>query len=220
MRLEGTQIVIDEKPFCVWELDQNRRNHNFIKNFDPYYFRYIANMHNSVFKSDEESENHQYSALSIRLTYSHALETFFAFLFASLQAPDCLSGWLKKYSPKDLENLIQKVSHRKNILTKIKLESISWVSIAKCIFQNVVLKNSEQSDKYKKKFGLLWKFFSKDFTNDKIREEYNSLKHGFRITPGGFGIAIGLQDAPDKPAPPERMQTVGYSKFGSLSFES
>jgi len=100
-------------------------------------------------------------------------------------------------------------------LSKIELESFTWKGIANAIFQNVNFIDEENSLKYKEKFGILWKLLSNDLIDNKIREEYNSLKHGFRVTAGGFGIAVGLQDAPDIPAPPERMQTIGYSKFGS-----
>jgi hypothetical protein len=58
---------------------------------------------------------------------------------------------------------------------------------------------------YKKKFALLWKsILANDFLNKNIRYEYNESKTWFfRIIPGGIGIEIGLQNAPDIPAPPE-----------------
>jgi len=215
MFLEGSKFVVDEKPYCAWEISLIKNNQSFIKKIEPKYFKYLSNVNFNIFKNDKDELNHQFAALSLRIAYSHALETFFALLFSALQAPDCISGWLKKYAINDLINLINKVSTRKKILSKIELESFTWRGIANTIFQNVKFEDEENTLKYKEKFGILWKLLSNDFIDTKIREEYNSLKHGFRITPGGFGIAVGLQDAPDIPAPPERMKTIGYSKFGS-----
>jgi hypothetical protein len=39
-------------------------------------------------------------------------------------------------------------------------------------------------------FSSLWKHFAEDFLRDGFSEEYNSIKHGFRLRIGGFSLAM------------------------------
>jgi hypothetical protein len=64
-------------------------------------------------------------------------------------------------------------------------------------------------------FGDLWGRFASDFLNEKQNQEYNSLKHGLRLRPGGFTLAVGTEETPGVGAPPERMRSLGGSEFGS-----
>lgn len=40
-------------------------------------------------------------------------------------------------------------------------------------------------------FSTLWYRFAGDYLNENLIAEYNSLKHGFRINPGGFKLMVG-----------------------------
>ena len=51
------------------------------------------------------------------------------------------------------------------------------------------------------------------------RAEYNSIKHGLRVNPGGSYIAVGAEQTPGVPAPPEAMRSMGGSPYGSTFFE-
>jgi hypothetical protein len=46
-------------------------------------------------------------------------------------------------------------------------------------------------------------------------DEYNSIKHGFRVRSGGVTLLAGLEEEPGVPAPPENMELIGHSEFGS-----
>ncbi len=72
--------------------------------------------------------------------------------------------------------------------------------------------------RYREAFGRLWGRFANDFLNDMARREYNSLKHGFRIDPGGFSVSVGWERSPGLPCPPEAMHSIGGSQFGSSFF--
>ncbi len=89
--MQYSKFVVDELPFCVWEWDLRDRNLEFINDFDPAYFKYLANVHRQSFETEEHK---QHAGLSLRTSYVHGLETFFAILFATIQAPDCVIGWL------------------------------------------------------------------------------------------------------------------------------
>jgi hypothetical protein len=46
----------------------------------------------------------------------------------------------------------------------------------------------------------------------------SSPKHGLRTRPGGLTLAIGFEETPGIPAPPEKMHNLGGSKFGTSYF--
>jgi len=55
-----------------------------------------------------------------------------------------------------------------------------------------------------------------DYVDEKHRAEYNSIKHGLRASHGRFALAVGIQEVPGIPAPPEVMQLVGFSRDASF----
>lgn len=67
-------------------------------------------------------------------------------------------------------------------------------------------------------FSTLWYRFAGDYLNENLIAEYNSLKHGFRINPGGFKLMVGPESTPGVAAPAERMTSLGSSEFGSSFF--
>ena len=64
-------------------------------------------------------------------------------------------------------------------------------------------------------FSTLWYRFAGDYLNRNLIAEYNSLKHGFRVNPGGFNLMVGPDSTPGVAAPAERMTSLGSSEFGS-----
>ncbi len=46
-------------------------------------------------------------------------------------------------------------------------------------------------------------------------DEYNSLKHGFRIKAGGFGLSIDLEHQYGLPPPDDEMKLIGHSEYGA-----
>ena len=86
------------------------------------------------------------------------------------------------------------------------------------IHRCLVLSDKEKEAEIKSAFGSFWKSLASDYLDPGLRDEFNSLKHGLRVQPGGFRVAFGLQESPGIPAPPRRMQIIGQSKFGSTTF--
>lgn len=216
--MQYSVIVIDNTPYCFWDWNLKEKNLEFIRNFDPIYFEYISNLHLSVINSKESSKkDKQYASIAIRNAYSHSLETLFAFIGATIQARDFVPGWLNKYKPHELYSFVNKIHHNKNIRNKLKVNHLSWQSLSKIIhvFQ---LDNDAHTHQIKDNFGDLWQRLASDFLNDEFRKEYNSIKHGYRAQPGGFQMAIGIEKEPGIPAPPERMQSLGGSDYGSSFF--
>lgn len=152
---------------------------------------------------------------NIRALYGQALETFFAMLFATLQAPYCVVGWLQKYNRRDLLELINIVTENREFkLFKVFLKQNRW----ECISETINLfdvTTSEHRNDFICQFAKFWKLLAKDFIDDRQSAEYNSIKHGFRIEHGGFKLSIGKNTSSGHPTDTKGQMLLGSSKYGS-----
>lgn len=209
-------FVIDEKPYCLWDAENKHINLDTIKRIDPKYFSAMA----EIFKPLLESDQKQYVSIALRTFYSHALETLFALICATIQAPHCVVGWLLKYQNRDLFSLVRKIHSVEPILTipQLKIERPkNWNNIAKVIFSPIKTDEVEKN-KIIESFGELWSHFAFDFLNQLASEEYNSIKHGLRLHMSGFYFAMGIQKHKGEIVPSDRMNLVSQSDFGSSFF--
>lgn len=203
-------FVINKRPVCFWDPDLPEVNKEFIKGIKAEYYQYIARDQ----LQNLESDHSQFAAILLRTTYAQGLESFFSLLCSTLQAPNCVVGWLLNYRPSELFSLIEDIQQELPIKTLFRLDKITWLEISKLINQFPTL-NEEDNEKLQREFSLLWESYARDLLDESFRSEYNSFKHGLRLTPGGFSFSAGLQDNPDTPAPPDRMKKIFGSKFGS-----
>jgi len=90
--------------------------------------------------------------------------------------------------------------------------------ISDLVFSRFSTGDIEADERIRANFAHLWSHFASDFLNENFDREYNSIKHGSRAKFGGFYFALGLEDEPGVPAPPERMQAMANSVFGSSFF--
>ncbi len=151
------------------------------------------------------------------MVYSHALESFLAFLFAALQAPDCVIGWIHRYELAHLKSLVQKINAHERILSKIRAPVRSWRDISNTIM-TFILKDKAKEKRIKAGFAEAWRRFADDFVHEPFVKEYNSIKHGLRVRGGGFILAIGVEERRGVPAPPDSMVSLGGSQFGSTFY--
>lgn len=63
--------------------------------------------------------------------------------------------------------------------------------------------------------ALLWSALSEQFLDKHLHEEYNNIKHGLRLRPSDWYFALGVEDIPGVPAPPEKMRMVSQSEYGA-----
>lgn len=215
--LQYSFFLVDERQFCLWDIDLKKRNIEFLESLDPSYFEYVANLYSRNTGDSDETQNKesQHAALAMRTAYSQALETLFALICAFIQAPRCISAWINLYKSYELRNVIDKIHNHKPLLSQITLQSPSWSSISEIIFQGLVIEDKEQEAAIKTGFAQLWSRFASDFLDNEFTREYNSIKHGLRVRPGGFSITVGPQNKPGEPTPTEKMILVGKSDFGS-----
>lgn len=210
--MQNTVFLVNDEPFCLWGFDLKQRNDEFLRGLDAEYFDYCLKAHLAT-------EDEQRASVAIRTTLHHALETLFSILGAYIQAHDCPYAWLAKCSTSDLRIFVQRVSSGyPDIFTKINMPSVDWATIAEAIFH----KCFPDTDKQRRTvacFSNLWVRFAQDFLNTNYIDEYNSLKHGFRVRRGGFSLAMGKQPAEGVPAPKNEMHLLGKSDFGTSFFK-
>lgn len=216
MSIKYSIFAVNETSYCVWDWDIKSVNTAFLESIDPKYFEYAA--HTNVANLD--SEQKQFAATAVRVAFYHALETFFALIFGALQAPDCVVGWVQKYQPAQLRKMIKQINS--GLITfpyKLKISKLSWESISAHI-NLFSYPEEERTIETKQLFARLWRRFADEYLSEDSTLEYNSIKHGFRAKSGGFALAIGIEDQPGVPAPPEKMHLLGQSEFGNSFFRA
>lgn len=207
-------FLVGKRAFCLWDQDIKKLNSNFLSGIDPEYFEYLADT-NFEKIGDEREDIHQHAALAIRTAFSQGLETFFAMIFASIQAPHCVPAWMNLYKNSELYDLVCKVNSYERILSLLKEQVVSWENLSNVVHASLILEDKEKETSIKEGFGNLWSRFATIYLQDGFSEEYNSIKHGLRVRSGGFSFAMGAEDKPGVPAHPERMVLMGKSKFGT-----
>lgn len=210
-KLEYYKFMINERPFCYWGLDLANQNSEFLEGIDTDYFVYLADAHLKMLEGDHKLR----AALAIRTAYSQALETFFSFLGAGIQAPKAVPIWLAKYTNAELDDFVNKIRLSKPIYSIFGYKTVSWEHISFTFHRNLILEDKEKERTIKASFAKLWSQLAQDFANNNFKKEYNSIKHGLRVKPGGFSLMMGLEERPGTPAPQESMHLLGHSDFGS-----
>lgn len=202
-------FVVDETPRCMWDWDIAQHNRDFINSIDPTYFQHLADVHAGLLEGDQK----QYAATTLRAGYSQGLETLFALLCALVQAPSCMIGWVLQYRHEDLFSVTRKIHNHQPVLSKLSLSPVTWDTLAAMIHH--LPEEDKEHQWVPGAFGRLWHGLAADFLNEQMSAEYNSIKHGLRLHMGGFYFALGLEETPGVPAPPENMRVMDNSVFGS-----
>ena len=207
-------FLVDERPFCVWDTNFDKNVFDFLESIEPEYYEFIADrlIRSALSKSKKISK---YSSLTLRTTYSQALETLFALIASSIQAPNCPHAWFATYRNQDLENIVQKIQNRQKLSSQLKNGVANWENISDALFSPLALKDKEKEKAIKRGFASLWSRLASDFMDSGFSNEYNSIKHGLRIKHGGFYITIGKENTPGVRAPKENMQLLGKNEYGS-----
>lgn len=215
MTLSNYVFSVNDEPFCIWDDSLSERNLEFLEHFDPEYFEYLAT---TALNDLEDTEHQKHAALLMRQGLYHGLETLFSMLGALIQAPDCVYGWVLKCNPGDVRKIVERINREDDLLPRqLVLGRLSWKELCDHIF---LCSNPDPSEAQKNadNFSGLWQKFADHYLKEENVQEYNGIKHGFRIRPGGFGLRYGRQPEAGVPALLEEMKTLGYSKFGSSFF--
>ena len=210
--VQNSIFAVNEEPYCIWEIDIAERNREFLDGIDVTYFDYLLNVY-------LESEDEKRAAIALRATLHHAMETMFSLLGAYIQAPECVYAWIAKCTNSDLRQLVKNIgSHHNTLFTKLNVEQVSWESISKLVFQ-CYKPDSDRNAQTTRLFASLWQRLAHELIDANHVDEYNSIKHGFRVRSGGFSLAVGLEHEYGVAPPAEEMKMIGSSEHGSSFFK-
>lgn len=204
---------VGERAFCCWEHDHADRTLAFLKGVDRQYFATVA----GILAAQLSTERALAASVALRALYQQGIESLMSLLGAMSQAPGCVQLWIAKCSTQDLHEIVQALTAGRPILTphgrrRVTLEDLShrthqyaWVTEA-------------GADSTAARYARLWARLAHEFLDETARAEYNAIKHGHRVSAGGFQLAIGVEAQPGVPAPAEAMRSLGGSKYGSTFF--
>lgn len=127
--MQSSVFAVNDEPYCLWEVDLEARTRTFLEGIDPDYFDYVLQAHT-------ETEDEKRAMVAIRLSLHHATEALFSLLGSFVQAPDCPYAWIAKCSNPQLREFAERVNREdRSLITKLRLPSVSWVSVASSIFE-------------------------------------------------------------------------------------
>lgn len=179
-------IFVNREPFRVWSGASTYRDQDLIHGLRP-------DLHLRLAKDLVDSLNHEdndHAVLGLRLLYGLGLETFFALLFATLQAPGAPSAWLLLYRDDDLQELIERFQAGEDLPSRLVCsEPGSWEALAVMLFPSSLMED-EACRGRAKRLGQLWAEWASEYLNKDMKAEFNSLKHGLRIRSAAPYLAI------------------------------
>jgi len=216
--LHATGIYVNEKSYAFWGTQLKEQNRDCIATIEPDLWKNLFNT--AVAPFAEENREKQVlvaSATAARIQYGFALETLFALLFAAIQAPHCVIGWLQHYRLRDIDSLIDKINSRTQIPVGVNLSEISWTSISERIHCNFTMDDKKVEQETKEYFVKALKRFSDELLDEGKRCEFNSLKHSMRVRAGGFGMSVSPASAEGEIP---REIAFGYCEYGSTYYKS
>lgn len=108
-------------------------------------------------------------------------------------------------------------SKDKSLFIRYRFKRLTWLAISEVIF-NHYLSGTEKQKKTVELFSVLWQRLSHEYLDENQINEYNSIKHGFRIKAGGFALAIGEEKEYGVSPPPSEMHLIGKSDHGTSFF--
>jgi hypothetical protein len=210
--MQSFPFAVNDEPFCLWEVEPERRVRSFLDGIDVDFFEYRLQTH-------LETEDEQRALVAIRFSLHHATEAMFSLLGAFVQAPRCPYAWIAKCSNDNLRALTARVSRSDpQLISKLNIPIVNWHSVGTAIFATYQ-PGTERQENTVKCFADLWDRLTGEINDQTYVDEYNALKHGFRIRPGGFTLAVGVEHEYGVPPPASEMESIGQPAFGASFYK-
>jgi hypothetical protein len=200
-----------------WGDDLRRQNLEFLKSLDPGYFQFVADSCSGHLDDATrlEKRDRQRAAQMLRVVHGQGVESLMAMIGALAQSPEFPVGWMLRYQASDLDEVIRAISDEQPFPSLLNPKPVTWHSISTLVHS--ALPDDGVKQAMTAKFAPFWAALATEFLSPGFRDEYNSLKHGFRIMPGGFRASLGpAKPAGSPPSAPEEMELLGSSEFGSF----
>lgn len=219
MTLDETMQQTDAEPcsiffvgkdiHCWWDPNIGHVNRQFLETIDVRFWCYAAQLHAARLDSEDELR----AAIALRQHYYHALETFFTLVAALVQAPNAVPAFIPKCSTHQLRQIIEAIQRKQQIDSLWLFERFDWEAIASIVHSGTW--STDQQVVLNQSFADAWRAQATAFLKRDSHDEYNSIKHGFRASSGGFVLAIGLEKKPDVASPTAKMSVVEQSRTGA-----
>ncbi|MGJ7520351.1 hypothetical protein ACSFA0_07620 [Variovorax sp. LT1P1] len=209
MKQNNVIYAIGDEPYCLWESDIDEARASFLKAIDHEYFECV------VRRSEPDLEDPELSmraAAGMRLALFHGSETMFLLMGALLQGERCPHAWVGSCSTGELRLVLDRIGSGGDLLLlNRRIRRLSWLDISREVLP---FRGLPDVDAAVKSFAKLWELLALNHTDQNYIDEYNSLKHGFRVAHGGFQVDIG-QTGGSGPFASNGMVSLGSSKWGS-----
>lgn len=213
MALERYVFSVLDDPHVVVDHDLARRNRRFLAGIDPGYFAYVLSVHDAQLRGSEQ----QRAAIALRTAYHHGVETLFTLLGAYIQAPMAVAAWIPRSSTGDLREIARRLQYGATLVSPTGPVQLMFGDLSASVHESAWDSDPDRATTVAE-FGKLWSRFAADLLDTHQQDEYNSIKHGFRVRAGGFTLRVGEQEQYGVPAPAEAMRTIGSSVFGTSFF--
>ena len=211
----GYAFAVADTAYCCWEYDHRSRTLEFLDGLDPDYFGTMA----ALLGAELDGDHSLAASVTIRMLYVQGIEALLALLAATVQAPEAVAAWIASSTTQDLDAVSRMLVHGQPILTQYGSQRLSLTDLS--IHLHRFAWPDETGDEATgARFGRLWRRLASEFLDDVVRAENNALKHGHRVTAGGFSLLIGIEEVPGVPAPASAMRSVGASKHGTTFFRA
>lgn len=206
-------LFVGTKHYGVWDGDVAGHNLACLRSVDHEQFKYLARVHSA--RLPRKPTTHQ-AALALRTAYGVGLETLLAWLAALVQAPHCVYAWLDLYRAGELDRVVKFISGHADEVPHLLTERPTWRKLSEIVHAHLARAHEDRalSGEITQRFGDFWRAAAADYLDPATSAEYNASKHGLRIQPGGFAMAIGPEHAPGETTPPDKMHQLGGSQHG------
>jgi hypothetical protein len=214
-------FFVDDVVYCVVGFDLAGVQSKFVSRIDPDIFGSTAD---TLVRRLERGKLGERGAVLLRMAYLHALETALALTFAAVQAPSAVPAWLRLYRILDIQSLASKALTARPIdggwvrklsgCREIAAQLMGRMPDPLTASSGALIPRSACIDG----FARALRHMSEEFLDEPTRQEYNDLKHGFRVSPGGFRLAI-REECGELDTPKARPAVLlADSAFGSSSW--
>lgn len=207
-------FMVNDQPYCLWDLEPDKRTTEFLKSVDPGYFSYLAEAHA---ENIDAADNKRRVATAARMAYLHGIETLMTLAGAAVQAPQTPYAWVALAKTDLLRSVVERICKADSTLhAELHEWDRTWDGLASRVFSHCTKESGWIETAAS--FGKVWGRFAHDFLDENNQLEYNSLKHGFRIKSSGVRLAIGQEPSYGVAPPRHEMKYLGGSDNGSTFY--
>ena len=210
--MERALVFVGNHHFGVWDPRMAEQNRMCLRSLDYRYFQYLASVHTR----QVGKQRAQHAAVALRTAYALSIETLFALVGSAIQAPVCVHAWLGLYRVRDLKDVASYLSGGAAV-PNVNKGALSWDALSRIVHACLKLRDGTTEDRIKDAFGRFWRQLAREVAaEESLGEEYNAVKHGFRIQAGGFDLQMGPPVKDGEPSPTEgSWQSLGTSDYGA-----